>query len=40
LSESESIAPQWAFKWNGALATAEAWHLKGHMLKVNRVLHF
>lgn len=25
----------WAFKFNSALATAETWHLKGHVLKVN-----
>jgi hypothetical protein len=29
----KTLPPQWAFKLNSALATAEDWHLKGHTLK-------
>lgn len=28
---------QWAFKLNGAPVTAETWHLKGHILLVNKL---
>jgi len=30
----ENTVSQWAFKLNSALATAETWDLKDHMLKV------
>ena len=29
------IALLWEFAQNGALATAETWHVKGHMVKIN-----
>jgi hypothetical protein len=35
LSESENIVPQWAFKFNSALAAAETWHLEDCTIKVD-----
>jgi len=36
-----STAPWWAFKLNTVLATAENWHLKGHMPRVkNKCSYF
>ena len=35
MSKRENNVLQWAFKFNSALAAAEMWHLKGHILKVN-----
>jgi hypothetical protein len=33
----ENIGPRWAFKLNSAVALAEAWDLKGHMLKFKAI---
>jgi hypothetical protein len=33
--EREKSVPKYEFKFNGGLATAENWHLKECMLKVN-----
>jgi hypothetical protein len=36
-SKQENTGPQWAYELHSASATAENWHLKGHMLKVNYI---
>ena len=36
LSETENTVLRWSLKLNSALAAAEAWHLKGHTLKIKR----
>jgi hypothetical protein len=33
-TEYENIVLQWEFKLNSALATAENWYLKSHMVRV------
>jgi len=33
--ERKNSVSQWAFQLNSAPATAENWHLKGHIQKVN-----
>lgn len=38
-SERENIVPQWAFNLSSAAATAEAWYLKGQMLKAKQQIH-
>lgn len=35
LLKGKNTAQQWTFKLNRAPATAETWHVNGHMLKVN-----
>lgn len=37
-SKGENTVLQWAFKLLSAWATAENWHLEGHVLKVKECL--
>jgi hypothetical protein len=42
LSTREGTVPQWEFKLNGALASAQNWNLKGHprcRLKVGKKIY-